>query len=255
MKGYLRLSVPVPPMSEQERIVAELDLLNGVLEKQKAQLKELDTLAQSIFYDMFGDPIENSKGWDVVPFGALADFKNGLNFSSDESGLEYFLVGVSDFQSKAILDCDSNLKTVNLAKSLQEDYLLKDGDILFVRSNGNKELIARNVLIKSNGRDVTYSGFCIRARIMHESIQPFFANSLLKLPSAHKALTSRGRGCNIANLNQGTLNGFGMIVPPLSLQQAFADKIASIEKQKATINQSIAETQKLLDYTMDKYFG
>ena len=64
-----KIIVPVPPLSEQSRIVAELDLLTGIIDKQNAQLKELDILAQAIFYDMFGDPIENPKGWEVKKLG------------------------------------------------------------------------------------------------------------------------------------------------------------------------------------------
>ena len=67
----IKIKVPVPPLAEQERIVAELDLLTGIIDKQKAQLKELDTLAQSIFYDMFGDPVENEKGWDVKKLSSI----------------------------------------------------------------------------------------------------------------------------------------------------------------------------------------
>lgn len=254
-KDYGQCEIDVPPMPEQELIVAELDLLNSVLDKQNAQLKELDNLAQAIFYDMFGDPIENPKGWDVKNLGSVCDFKNGLNFAPDETGEKYYLIGVSDFQTKSRLECNQSLKTIELNKPLSEEYLLVDDDILFVRSNGNKDLIARNVLVAIKGLKVTYSGFCIRARVKNNDVLPFFLNSLLKLPSAHNALTASGHGCNIANLNQKTLDGFQLILPPLTLQQSFAEKIQSIEKQKETIRASIADTQKLLDYTMDKYFG
>ncbi len=253
--ALVSIQIPVPPLSEQSRIVAELDLLTGIIDKQNAQLKELDNLAQAIFYDMFGDPIENPKRWDVKNLGAVCDFKNGLNFAPDETGEKYYLIGVSDFQTKSRLECDETLKTIELSKPLGEEYLLADDDILFVRSNGNKDLIARNVLVTTNGLNVTYSGFCIRARVKNDDVIPFFLNSLLKLPSAHNALTASGHGCNIANLNQKTLDGFQLILPPHSLQQSFAEKIQSIEKQKETIRASIADTQKLLDYTMDKYFG
>lgn len=255
-KDYGQCEILVPPTKEeQEQVVAELDLLSGIIDKLKAELRELDNLAQSTFYDMFGDPIENPKGWEVKNLGAVCDFKNGLNFAPDKTGETYYLIGVSDFQAKSRLECDESLKTIELDKPLSEEYLLVDDDILFVRSNGNKALIARNVLVTTKGLNVTYSGFCIRARVKRVDVLPFFLNSLLKLPSAHNALTASGRGCNIANLSQKTLDGFQLILPPLSLQQEFADKIASIEKQKAALTQSIAESQKLLDYTMDKYFG
>ena len=63
-KDYGKCKIPVPPIAEQERIVAELDLLSGIIEKKKAQLKAYDQLAQSIFYTTFGDPITNPKGWE-----------------------------------------------------------------------------------------------------------------------------------------------------------------------------------------------
>ena len=71
------IPIPIPPFTEQERIVSELDLLTSIINKQKAQLKELDSLAQSIFYDMFGDPIENPKGWEVKNLGYEFDVSSG----------------------------------------------------------------------------------------------------------------------------------------------------------------------------------
>ncbi|MBR4840135.1 MAG: restriction endonuclease subunit S [Paludibacteraceae bacterium] len=249
------ISVPIPPTGEQSRIVSELDLLQSIIDKQQAQLKELDTLAQAVFYDMFGDPVENEKGWEVKRLGEVATFKNGLNYSPNETGKKYHIIGVSDFQMKSEISCNNELTTIYANDTIDDGYLLQDNDILFVRSNGNKQLIARNILVKTNNLEVTFSGFCIRARITNGTALPFYINSLLKLPSSHKALTMSGRGCNISNLNQTTLNDFPIILPPLPLQQSFAAKIEAIEKQKAAISQSIAETQKLFDYTMDKYFG
>lgn len=247
--------VYIPSLAEQQRIVSELDLLQSLIDKQQAQLKELDKLAQAFFYDMFGDPVENEKGWEVKKLGEVASFKNGLNYSLNETGKKYYIIGVSDFQSKSEISCDSELSTIYTNGTIDNGYLLQDNDILFVRSNGNKQLIARNILVKTNKLDVTFSGFCIRARIINDAVSPLFVNFLLNLPSSHKVLTMKGRGCNISNLNQTTLNDFPIILPSLSLQQSFAAKIESIEKQKVIINQSIEETQKLFDYTMYKYFG
>ena len=70
--------VPIPPLPEQEKIVAELDCLSGIIEKKKQQLKELDALAESIFYTMFGDPITNEKGWEVKRLGEVCKFSQGI---------------------------------------------------------------------------------------------------------------------------------------------------------------------------------
>lgn len=75
-EDLLALPIPVPPLPVQEQIVSELDLLSGIIEKKREQLKELDALAQSIFYDMFGDPITNEKGWEVRSWERWPQFKN-----------------------------------------------------------------------------------------------------------------------------------------------------------------------------------
>ena len=82
--GWLKeFTIPIPPMAEQERIVKELDCLSGIIEKKKQQLKELDALAQSIFYEMFGDPVENEKGWEVVEFKQVCNSMTKGPFGSD----------------------------------------------------------------------------------------------------------------------------------------------------------------------------
>ena len=79
-KSYLKLPIPVPPIAEQEKIVAELDCLSEIIEKKKQQLKELDNLAQSIFYDMFGVPITNEKGWEMKKLGGIALVKGRVGW-------------------------------------------------------------------------------------------------------------------------------------------------------------------------------
>ena len=71
------VAIPVPPLPTQQRIVAELDCISGILDKKRQQLKELDNLAQAIFYDMFGDPVENDKGWDVKKWKDLFETRLG----------------------------------------------------------------------------------------------------------------------------------------------------------------------------------
>ena len=73
------ISIPVPPIEEQKSIVAELDCLSGVIERKREQLRELDALAQSIFYQMFGDPITNEKGWEVKKWNDVLTIINGKN--------------------------------------------------------------------------------------------------------------------------------------------------------------------------------
>ena len=168
VKSFKKLTIAIPPQSTQLAIVSELDKINELIRLKKEQLKDFDNLAQSLFYEMFGDPVENEKGWEVKKLGEIGEFKNGLNFSKDENGHSIKFLGVSDFQNKKSIASDQ-LAYISLSERVQEDYLLKTGDIVFVRSNGKKELIGRSVKMYIT-EPTTYSGFCIRCRITDEKV-------------------------------------------------------------------------------------
>ena len=248
------ISVPVPPLPIQQRIVAELDCISSILEKKRQQLKELDNLAQAIFYDMFGDPVENEKGWEVNSLNRIALLKNGLNFERVDEGIKVKILGVSDFQENKKISSKEIGYTI-VSKEVEDNFYLKDNDLVFVRSNGSKSLIGRCVLINTFGEKVSFSGFCIRCRIISDKVIPQFLLSLMQEPKVKVQLTCGGRGCNIQNINQENLGKQPVILPPLSLQQSFAAKIEAIEKQKERISQSIKEVQTLFDSQMEVYFG
>ena len=242
-----KLSIPVPPIEIQSRIVFELDLLQSIIDKQQAQLKELDTLAQSIFYDMFGDPIENEKGWEVKKLGGFATAKIGLTYKpSDVCDDGTIVLRSSNIQQNKI-DLDD---IVRVNTSIKDGQWVKDGDILMCTRNGSFKLVGKVAMIKKLPEKMTYGAFMtiIRSEYNH------YLLAFFRTPAFRRQLGCAGT----ATINQITvkmLNEILVPLPPLSLQQSFAEKIHVIEKQKAAISKSIEETQKLFDYTMDKYFG
>lgn len=238
--------------STQLAIVSELDKINELIRLKKEQLKDFDNLAQSLFYEMFGDPMENEKGWEVKKLGEIGEFKNGLNFSKDEKGHSIKFLGVSDFQNKKSIASDQ-LAYISLSERVQEDYLLKTGDLVFVRSNGKKELIGRSVKMYIT-EPTTYSGFCIRCRITDEKVDKDYIAILLKTPIIRQFMTNSGRGCNISNLNQKILNSIPTILPPLPLQRLFAQRIEQIEREKSEVQKSIQDLETLLASRMQYWF-
>ena len=251
------LSFPVPPLEEQSRIVAELDLLTGIIDKQNAQLKELDNLAQAIFYDMFGDPIENPKGWDISSIKDLAekytDGPFGSNLKSEhyqQSGVRIIRlqnIGVNEF-----VDTDQAFISEEHYKKL-EKYTCYPGDIV-IGTLGEPNL--RACIVPLNIEKAVNKADCVLCRVCKERISEIYLCRVLNNPkfvSAQCQLFSHGQ--TRARISAGQLKNACIPLPPLALQQSFAEKIQSIEKQKETIRASIADTQKLLDYTMDKYFG
>lgn len=246
------IPIPVPPIAEQERIVAELDLLSSIIEKKKAQLKELDQLAQSIFYDMFGDPITNEKGWEVKKLEEVASFINGdrgRNYPSQndfvKDGIPFINAGhlhdgIIDFHSMNYINEEKYTK-LNSGK-------IQEGDILFcLRGSLGKKAIVKG--IKQGA--IASSLVIIRCLKVVNLYLYFFLGSSL----ASSYIKKNNNGSSQPNLSAKSVSHFRIPIPPLPLQQEFAEKVEAIEKQKALIQQSIDEVQTLFDSRMDYRFG
>ncbi len=179
---------------------------------------------------MFGDPIQNPLGWELKPFLKSGSCKNGMNFGADETGIELQYLGVGDFKDLSKIDDVSSLGKVSLNKMPSKEYILQDGDIVFVRSNGNKALVGRCLAVYPKGISTTYSGFCIRYRKTDEKIEIPYLLQVLKTDSMRKNMA--GRGANIQNLNQQILGQLMIPMPPLELQKEFSDFINQVDKLK-----------------------
>ena len=178
------------------------------------------------------------KEWEVKRLGDIGSFKNGLNFSPIENGIFYYFLGVGDFQNKNIIDLKC-LGKICLKERLDNSYLLEDQDLVFVRSNGSKSLVGRCVLINTNQKETTYSGFCIRFRIDDKCTTTQYILHLIDVGYLKRFLVYEGRGTNITNLNQGILGRLSFPVPPIEEQNRILTFISvwdtAIEKQSELI--------------------
>ncbi len=247
------IPIPVPPLSEQQRIVSELDLLSSIIEKKKAQLIEYDQLAQSIFYDMFGDPVANEKGWEVKKLGEIALVKTGP-FGSMLHKEDYIHNGIplinpihmKDFHIIADMDF-----TISDEKAEELDkYILQTDDVIFARRGD----IGRCAVVteKENGYLCGTGSLFVRFVVEVASTYIMF---IIRSSSFTNELVSNAKGATMLNLNSSIIEGLKLPLPPLPLQQSFASKIEAIERQKALIQQSIAEVQMLFDSRMDDWFA
>ncbi len=157
--------------------------------------------------------------------GELGEFRNGLNYSKENFGAGLKVISVKDFGDRwrpdlAILD------EINPAGMRISDSNLRRGDIIFVRSNGNKDLIGRSMLIEDDLEDVSFSGFCIRFRPTKPETNSRFLSLFFRTSLFRRILSQQGKGTNINNLNQSILER--MVVPfPLPLVQDSITEIAS----------------------------
>ena len=248
----LKIDIHIPYFSVQKQIASELDLLSGVIEKQKAQLEELDKLAQSIFYDMFGDPVANEKGWEMKKLGEeCEDMKYGTSRPACENG-RYKYLRMGNITLDGHLDL-ADLKTIDIPEEEVEKCIVRYGDILFNRTNSH-ELIGKTCMFDLD-EPMIIAGYIIRVRLS-ENLKPIFISIMFNLPSMKKLLRSIAKGAvNQANINSKELASINIIIPSLSLQQEFAAKVEAIEAMKAKVRQSLKEVETLFNERMDYYFN
>lgn len=166
--------------------------------------------------------------WEKVKLGDIATFSNGINFGKDAYSSGVKLITVSDFGNLYYPDYAS-LNEVD-EKVLRKNDYLKEGDIVFVRSNGNKELVGRCMLISNPPAPVTYSGFCIRARLNNTQLNnPHFFAYYFKSQIFRKAMSNSAVGANIQNLNQGLLSNHILSLPSLKEQKRIADILSAYD--------------------------
>ena len=186
--------------------------------------------------------------WKRYKLSDIASLSNGINFdkSAYTSGVK--LIGVADFKDRIYPDFNS-LQEVDPKVVRKGDYLEK-GDIVFVRSNGNKELVGRCMMIDQD-IPVTYSGFCIKLRLMDKNIfEPIFFNYLFRTRQFRKAMTGTAVGANIQNLSQSRLGNCKVCVPNIEKQR----EIATILSRYDSLIENYQKQIKLLEEAAQRLY-
>lgn len=220
--------VPIPPKSTQLSIVAELDKLNEMIRLKKQQLEDYDQLAQSIFYEMFGDPVENEKGWEVKKLGNVCDLKAGKAIKASElsndnpypcyggNGIRGYINRCSHLESSPIIGRQgAYCGTVNFA----EAPFYATEHAVVVKSKQNMQI-------------------------------KWLYYTLVNLKLSKYAKGQAQPGIAVSNLNELVI----IPLPPLPLQQQFAARIEAIEQQKQQVKDAIKDLETLLASRMQYWF-
>lgn len=251
-KTVSNTTLSIPPLSTQLAIVSELDKINELIRLKKEQLKDFDNLAQSLFYEMFGDPVENEKGWEVKKIGDLALVKTGP-FGSMLHKEDYICDGIplvnpvhmKDF--KIVPDLDF---TISKEKASElENYLLKSNDVVFARRGD----IGRCAIVSEAEQGFICGTGSLFVRFSKE-IESIFIMYIIRCDSFSKHLISKAKGATMLNINSNTIADLRIPLPPLSLQRLFAQRIEQIEREKSEVQKSIQDLETLLASRMQYWF-
>jgi len=236
------LEIPLPPLAEQRRIAEVLDRAEALRAKRRAALAQLDSLTQSVFLDLFGDPATNPKRW---PIRVIRDLLESASYgTSEKSGAagEFPVLRMNNISRTGELDF-TDLKFMDLDASQHDRYLVRTGDVLFNRTN-SVDLVGKTGVYRET-KPVAYAGYLIRLRVTTEN-HPEFLSAFLN--SAYSKAMLRGMCKSIigmANINATEIQNMKIPLPPITLQREFARRVTAVEALKTAQRASLAELDAL----------
>ncbi|SDI01732.1 type I restriction enzyme, S subunit [Flavobacterium omnivorum] len=243
--------IPLPSPEIQNKIAQILDDAAALRNKTELLIKEYDVLAQSIFLDMFGDPVTNKFRF---PKGTIRDLVKEAKYgTSEKAGDEgqYQYLRMNNLTYAGYMDY-SSMKYVNIPDKDLHKYLVEKGDLLFNRTN-SKDLVGKTSIFDSS-EPMVIAGYLIRVRF-NQKANPFFVRAYLNSKYGKLVLRNMCKSIvGMANINAQELQNIMILHPPIELQNQFAEKIALIEKQKELAKQELKESEDLFNCLLQKAF-
>lgn len=244
---------PLPPLPEQRAIA---HALRAVQEAKEARQREMAlererkaALMQHLFtHGIRGESRKQTeigeipKSWRILQLGELIDMKNGINFSAKQKGRGILTVDVLNMYSDSIYIKPERLYRIDV--QVNDEYLLKPNDILFVRSSLKQEGVGWPALFSGHIEPMTFCGFLIRARLIVEDMEPKFLINYLRLPSIRRLLVSKSGKVAITNVNQASIRDLPVPIPSIPEQSEIVDvlsacdaKIAALEQERGILDE------------------
>jgi len=255
--ALLKIQIPVISISEQKRIAAILDKADALRQKNKQLLAAYDELLQATFLDMFGDPVANPNGWEKkLLTGCYISAKEGTKCGPFGSALkknEYTVNGIpvwtmDNIQSNRFVEGKSLFISEKKYNELV-GYKTEINDIIISRAG----TVGKMCCIPFEGKAIISTNL-IRLRLNHNILLPIFFTTLMSNWGPKVARLKTGSDDSFTHMNTGVLDNIELPVPPIALQNKFAEIVKNIEAQKALLRRSIQESEDLFNGLVQKAF-
>ena len=244
------ITIPLPPKSAQLAIVSELDKINELIRLKKEQLKDYDNLAQSIFYEMFGDPVENEKGWEEKKIGEIGSVERGAGISKKdfvEDGLPCIHYG----QLHTILGARTKKHYTSIPYDLLPKYkVAHTGDLVMAITSEDVEGSCKSTAWLGNYDVIVGSD----AAILHHKQDGTFLSYYTMTKAFYNEKAKYAKGFKVTHISTKEIEKISVFLPPLPLQHLFAQRIEQIERQKSAVQKSITDLETLLASRMQYWF-
>ena len=231
--GYLKkVEMELPSLDEQRAIVELLDKTTNIMVMRNQEIASLDNLIKARFVEMFGDPIKNPKGWEVVTIGDIVkEVKYGTSKPAVEGG-KYPYLRMNNLTPDGHLDLN-DLKYIDISEDEIEKCVVRKGDVLFNRTN-SIELVGKTAVFDLPD-DMVIAGYIIRVRL-NERMLPEVLSQYMNLEALKDILRSMAKGAvNQANINAQELQNVKVYLPDMGLQKKFIEMKEQVDKSKVAI--------------------
>jgi len=236
------MEIPLPPLTEQQQIVEVLDRSDALRARRRAAFAELESLAQSLFLELFGNPATNPKGW---PIREIRDLLESASYGTSEKSSpvgEFPVLRMNNITRTGGMDF-TELKFMDLDASDWERYLVRTGDVLFNRTN-SAELVGKSAIFRET-KKMAYAGYLVRLRV-NSNNDPEYLSAFLNTSYAKRMLRGMCKSIiGMANINATEIQGMKIPSTPLPLQREFARQIRTVETLKTLQRTSLAELDAL----------
>lgn len=238
-------------LETQNKIVEVLDKAQSLIDKKREQIELLDELVKSRFIEMFGDPVNNPKSFEILTIGDLTtDVKYGTSKSSSEGG-KYPYLRMNNITYGGKLDLN-DLKYIDIDDDELEKCIVKRGDVLFNRTN-SIELIGKTCIFELE-EPMVIAGYIIRVRLKN-NILPVYLSTFLNSSYGKTLLRGIAKGAvNQANINAQELKSIKIHVPPIELQNEFAEFVKKVDSIRSKMEASLSELEDNFNSLMQKAF-
>lgn len=247
-----QIKIPLPPLEIQKQIAENLDKVTRTIELCNAILKKLDLLVKARFVEMFGEPSSNSKNWTVTTIGNIVtEVRYGTSRPAVDNG-KYPYLRMNNLTYDGHLDL-TELKRINIPDNEIEKSIVRRGDVLFNRTN-SVELVGKTCVFNEL-ENMVIAGYIIRVRLKQDML-PIVFSCFMNTDTLKKKLRTMAKGAvNQANINAQELQSIEIYVPPLDLQNQFADFVTQTDKTKSKVKQTLEKAEILKKALMQEYFG
>jgi type I restriction enzyme S subunit len=250
------VKVALPPLPEQRRIAAILDKADELRAKRRAALEQLDSLTQSVFLEMFGDPLSNPKKWTVVTLGDICVRKpnNGIFRKNEDYGQGMPVVWVEELFRGNAIDTSQSRRLTPTDEELPR-YALTHGDILFCRSSLKLGGIGFNNVYLGRDAEALFECHVIRVSPDLRRVEPRFLNTLLRMPSQRQRLFQQAKTVTMTTIDQEGLLRINIPLPPLAIQEQFACRTHAVESLRTKETPSLSQFNALFASLQQRAFA